>query len=67
MSIGDYKPGYLYGIVKMHKPNHPLRPIITQTPTPIYELKKKIIKQLITPYLHRKLDIKSTHELMQTI
>ena len=26
--IGDYKPGYLYGTVKIHKPNHPLRPII---------------------------------------
>ena len=36
--IGDYKPGYLYGTVKIHKPNHPLRPIISQIPTPIYQL-----------------------------
>ena len=38
--IGDYKPGYLYGAVKTHKPNRPLRPIISQIPTPIYELTK---------------------------
>ena len=48
--ISDYKPGYLYGTVKIHKPNHPLCPIISQMLTPIYEL-TKTIKQLITPYL----------------
>ena len=32
--IRNYKPGSLY--VKIHKPNHPLRLIISQIPTPIY-------------------------------
>ena len=64
--IGDYKPGYLYGTVKIHKPNHPLRPIISQIPTPIYQL-TKTIKQLISPYLPRKYNIKSTHELIQVL
>ena len=64
--IGDYKPGYLYGTVKIHKPNHPLRPIISQIPTPIYQL-TKTIKQLISPYLPSKYNIKSTHELIQVL
>ena len=62
--IGNYKPGYLYRTVKMHKPNHPLHRIISQIPTLIYEL-TKIIKQLITPYLPSKHDIKPTHKWMQ--
>ena len=44
--IGDYKPGYLFGTVKIHKPNHLLHPIISQIPTPIYEL-RKTTKQFI--------------------
>ena len=27
--IGDYKPGYLYRTVQIHKPNHPQFPIIS--------------------------------------
>ena len=64
--IVDYKPGYLYGAVKIHKPNHPLRPIISQIPTPIYEL-LKTIKQLISPYLPSKYNIKYVHELIQVL
>ena len=51
--IDDYKPGYLYRIVKIHESNNPLCPIISKIPTPIYEL-TKTIKQLITPYLPSK-------------
>ena len=36
--IGDYQPGYIYGNVKTHKQNNPLRPIISQIPTPTYEI-----------------------------
>ena len=64
--IGEYTPGYLYMTVKIHKLNHPLRPIISQIYTPIYEL-TKTIKQLISPYLPSKYNIKSTHELMQVL
>ena len=63
---GDYKPGYLYRTVKIHKPNHLLRPIISQIPTPIYEF-TKTIEQLIPPYLPSKYNIKSTHELIQVL
>ena len=40
--IGDYSPGYIYGGVKTHKPNSPLTPIISQIPTPEYQLSKKL-------------------------
>ena len=57
---------YLYGTVKIHKPYYPLRSIISQIPTPIYEL-TKTIKQLLSPYLPSKYNIKSTHELIQVL
>ena len=56
----------LYRTVKIHKTIHPQHRIISQIPTPIYEL-TKMIKQLITPYLLSKYNIKSTHELIQTL
>ena len=34
--VGEYKPGYMYGTVKSHKQNNPLRPIISQILTPTY-------------------------------
>ena len=43
-----------------------MRPITLQIPTPIYEL-TKTIKQLITPYLPSKYNIKSTDELIQVL
>ena len=50
----------------MHKPKLPLRRIISQIPTPIYEL-TKTIKRFNTPYLPSKYNIKSTHELIQIL
>ena len=63
----DYKAIYLYGTIKIHKPEHSLHQIISKMPTPIYELKKTTIKQLITPYSPRKYNIQSTDELIQVI
>ena len=48
--IGDYSPGYIYGNVKIHKDGNPLRPIISQVPTPTYHLPKSLNK-IITPYM----------------
>ena len=53
-------------IRKIHKPNYPLRPIISQIPTLIDKL-TKTIKQFISPYLPSKYNIKSTHELIQVL
>ena len=47
---GDFEPGYIYGNVKTHKPGNPLRPIISQIPTPTYQLAKQL-NRLLTPYI----------------
>ena len=41
-TIGEYEPGYIYSNVKIHKPINPLRPIISQIPTPTYPLVKSL-------------------------
>ena len=47
---GDYGLGYVYGNVKTHKPDNPLRLIISQIPTPTYALAKKLA-ELLAPYV----------------
>ena len=64
--IGEYKPGYLYGTVKTHKTGNPLRPIISQIPTPIYQTAKQLNK-FITPYLPAKYQINSTDEFLDIV
>ena len=64
--IGHNKPDYLYGTIKIHNRYRYLRPIISQIPTPIYEL-TKAMKQLITQNLPSKYNIKSTDELNEVL
>ena len=64
--VGDYKPGYLYGNVKTHKQNYPLRPIISQVLTPTYQL-AKTLNSIITPYMPSKYSLKSTNEFIDLI
>ncbi|XP_076031091.1 uncharacterized protein LOC143019338 [Oratosquilla oratoria] len=47
---GEYKPGYCYGNVKIHKPGKKIRPIIAQIPKPTYHLSKRLCA-LLTPYV----------------
>ena len=54
---GEYAPGYIYGTVKIHKENNQLRPIISQIPTPTYDIVKQL-NAMITPYLPSKYIIK---------
>jgi len=63
---GEYKPGYIYGNVKIHKPNNPLRPIISQIPTATYTI-SKIINELITPYVPNNFNLKSSKEFLDII
>ncbi|XP_076042094.1 uncharacterized protein LOC143025994 [Oratosquilla oratoria] len=58
---GHYEPGYFYGNVKTHKPGHKLRPIISQIPTPTYQLAKQL-NDLITPYIPTVHALRSTDE-----
>ena len=64
--IGDYTPGYAYGNVKTHKTGNPLRPIISQVPTPTYQLAKRL-NQLITPYLPNQYCLKPTGDFVDII
>ena len=64
--IGEFSPGYLYGTVKIHKPNHLLRPIISQTPTPVYNTAKQL-NTIITPSIPAKYCINSTDEFVQIL
>ena len=40
--VGDFNPGYIYGNCKIHRDtnNPPLRPVISQIPSPTYEMTK---------------------------
>ena len=64
--IGDFTPGYIYGNVKTHKPNNPLRPIISQCPTPTYKLAKTLNK-IITPYIPNQYSLQSTNDFIDLI
>ena len=64
--IGDFQPGYMYGNVKTHKPNNPLRPIISQVTTPTYEI-AKTLNRILTPFIPSKYMLKSTDELIHLL
>ena len=64
--IGDFKPGYIYGTVKIHKAQNPLRPIISQTPTPLYKL-AKYLNNIINPYIPSKFSLKSTNDFLDLL
>ena len=64
--IGDYQPGYIYGNVKIHKNGNPLRPIISQIPSPTYSLAKTLNK-IISPYIPKDYLLKSTNDFIDLI
>ena len=63
---GDYEPGYIYGNVKTHKNGNPLRPIISQIPTPTYKLAKQL-NSILTPYIPAKYRVKSSTEFLNIV
>ena len=64
--IGDYKPGYIYGTIKIHKENNSLRPIISQVSSVTYQLVKTLNK-IIQPYIPNKYMLKSTSDFIDLI
>ncbi|XP_076059498.1 uncharacterized protein LOC143036137 [Oratosquilla oratoria] len=64
--IGEYSPGYIYGNVKTHKPDAPLRPIISHVTTPTYRLAKQI-NGIITPYIPKKYSLRSIDEFLDIL
>ena len=63
---GDYEPGYIYGNVKTHKNGNPLRPIISQIPTPTYRLAKQL-NTILTPYIPSEYRVKSSSEFLRLL
>ncbi|XP_076059464.1 uncharacterized protein LOC143036092 [Oratosquilla oratoria] len=63
---GHYEPGYFYGNVKTHKPGNKLRHIISQIPTPTYQLAKQL-NDLITPYIPTVHALRSTDEFVDLL
>ncbi|XP_076049400.1 uncharacterized protein LOC143030083 [Oratosquilla oratoria] len=59
---GDHGLGYAYSNAKKHKPNYPLRPIISQIPTRTYSL-AKTLNNLPSPYTPNTWLLKSPKEL----
>ncbi|XP_076065307.1 uncharacterized protein LOC143039314 [Oratosquilla oratoria] len=63
---GDHKLGYAYGNVKTHKNGHPLRPIISQTPSVTYKLAKRL-NALISPFVPAYFSLKSSEEFLDIL
>ena len=63
---GDFEPGYIYGNIKTHKQGNPLRPIISQIPTPTYHLAKQL-NNILAPYIPDQHRVKSSAEFLQLI
>ena len=62
----DYDVGYMHGNVKTHKPQNPLRPIISQCHTPTYQL-AKILNRILTPYVPDRYILKLSADFLQLI
>ena len=63
---GEYRPGYLYGNAKTHKEGVPIRPIISQIPSPTYHL-AKTLNALISPYIPTTHSIRSAEDLVDIL
>ena len=63
---GHFTAGYIYGNPKIHKPNNPLRPIISQVPTPTYQLAKSL-NSIISPYIPNRYSINSTNQFIDLL
>jgi len=64
--VGEYQPGYLYGNVKTHKNNNPLRPIISQIPTVTYPV-AKFLNKTLSPYIPCKYYLQSSREFINIL
>ena len=59
-------PGKLYGTCKIHKPNNPLRPVVSMIRTPEYEL-AKYLDRLIKPNIPDKFMLYSTDNFLEKL
>ncbi|XP_066976779.1 uncharacterized protein [Macrobrachium rosenbergii] len=55
-----------YGNVKTHKPGNPLHPIISQIPSLVYQLAKRL-SAILTPYILGSHSLKSSAEFLKAL
>ena len=60
------QPGKMYGMAKNHKPNCPLRPVLSAINTAEYHL-AKWLEQQIRPYLSSRFSVSSTADFVQEL
>ena len=60
------QPGKIYGMAKNHKPNCPLRPVLSAINTAEYHL-AKWLEQQIRPYLSNRFSVSSTADFVQEL
>ena len=56
-------PGKIYGLVKIHKRDNPLRPVVSMIGTPEYQL-AKFLDSLIKPYIPQTYMLQSTNQFL---
>ncbi|XP_069177616.1 uncharacterized protein [Procambarus clarkii] len=66
LQVTFYGLGYDYGNVKAHKPGNPLRPVISQIPTPTYHLAKRL-NELLTQYTPSNYSLQSSADFLEII
>ena len=60
------KPGKLYGLCKVHKSNHPMRPVVSMIGTTEYEL-AKFFDSIIKLNIPDAFMLKSTNDFIEKI
>ncbi|XP_076041904.1 uncharacterized protein LOC143025781 [Oratosquilla oratoria] len=58
--------GYCYGNVKTHKPGNKLRPIISQIPSPTYNIAKQLCA-ILTPYVPATYSLNSATDFLDIL
>ncbi|CAG4951020.1 unnamed protein product [Parnassius apollo] len=61
------KPPRLYGLPKIHKPNAPLRPIVSQIDSPTYKLAQHLAKVLLPLRGHTRAHTKDSYHFVSEI
>ena len=64
--LSGSSPGKLYGTVKVHQPNFPLRPVVKMVNAPEYAL-AKVLDNMIKPYLPQTPMLKSTDHFLDEL
>ena len=66
LRVSGSRPGILYGLPKIHKPNNPLRPIISTIGTFSYKLAKYLVP-IVDPLTRNEYTIENATELVKQL